>query len=163
MCWKFRNISCKTILGKSILRYFCNILYKIVEFNIHLKTGHQQISVTLFIIKSGKVLSFKFYNLSHQIYCQIYQIFGSSEQASGLQLGSGLRPKTLLKKRLQHRGFPVNFVKFLRISFFAKHLQATASDLFIYFNEYWFTLNTYIYYIKVNGSVYIANRTYRFC
>lgn len=79
MCWKFRNISCKTILSKSILRYFCNILYKIVEFNIHLKTGHQQISVTLFIIKSGKVLSFKFYNLSHQIYCQIYQIFGSSE------------------------------------------------------------------------------------
>ena len=27
---------------------------------------------------------------------------------------AGLRPATLLKKRLWHRSFPVNFVKFLR-------------------------------------------------
>ena len=33
---------------------------------------------------------------------------------------SGLRPATLLKKRLWHRYFPVNFVKFLRIPFFNK-------------------------------------------
>ena len=30
---------------------------------------------------------------------------------------AGLRPATLLKKRLWHRYFPVNFVKFLRIPF----------------------------------------------
>ena len=30
---------------------------------------------------------------------------------------AGLRPATLLKERLWHRCFPVNFVKFLRISF----------------------------------------------
>ena len=30
----------------------------------------------------------------------------------------GLRPATLFKKRLWHRYFPVNFVKFLRIAFF---------------------------------------------
>ena len=35
----------------------------------------------------------------------------------------GLRPATLLKKRLRHRCFPVNFVKFLRIPF----LQRTVS------------------------------------
>ena len=29
----------------------------------------------------------------------------------------GLRPETLLKKRLWHRCFPVNFAKFLRTSF----------------------------------------------
>ena len=35
---------------------------------------------------------------------------------------SGLRPATLLKKRLWHRCFPVNFAKFLRTSFFIEHL-----------------------------------------
>ena len=33
-----------------------------------------------------------------------------------------LRPATLLKKRLWHRSFPVNFVKFLRKPFFIEHL-----------------------------------------
>ena len=35
---------------------------------------------------------------------------------------AGLRPATLLKKRLWHRCFPVNFVEFLRTPFFIKHL-----------------------------------------
>ena len=35
---------------------------------------------------------------------------------------SGLRPATLLKKRLWHRCFPMNFVKFLRTAFFIEHL-----------------------------------------
>ena len=34
---------------------------------------------------------------------------------------AGLRPVTLLKKRLWHRCFPVNFVKFLRTPFFIEH------------------------------------------
>ena len=34
----------------------------------------------------------------------------------------GLRPATLLKKRLWRRCFPVNFVKFLRIPFLTEHL-----------------------------------------
>ena len=33
----------------------------------------------------------------------------------------GLKPATLLKKRLWHRCFPVNFVKFLRTPFFTEH------------------------------------------
>ena len=36
---------------------------------------------------------------------------------------AGLWPATSLKKRLQHRRFPVNFVKFLRTSFFIEHLR----------------------------------------
>ena len=36
---------------------------------------------------------------------------------------AGLRPATLLKKRLWHRCFPVNFAKFLRTPFFTKHLR----------------------------------------
>ena len=35
---------------------------------------------------------------------------------------TGLRPATLLKKRLWHRCFPVNFAKFLRTTFFIEHL-----------------------------------------
>ena len=38
---------------------------------------------------------------------------------------AGLRPATLLKKRLWHRCFPVNFVKFLRTPF----LQNTSARL----------------------------------
>ena len=41
---------------------------------------------------------------------------------------SGLRPATLLKKRLWHRCFPVNFAKFLRTPFLIEHLWMTASD-----------------------------------
>ena len=33
-----------------------------------------------------------------------------------------LRPATLIKKRLQHRCFPVNFVKFLRTLFLTEHV-----------------------------------------
>ena len=52
---------------------------------------------------------------------------------------AGLRPATLLKKRLWHRCFPVNFVKFLRTpflqnTFFTEHLWTTASTRSIYCN-----------------------------
>ena len=40
---------------------------------------------------------------------------------------AGLRPATLLKKRLWHRCFPVNFMKFLRTPF----LQNTSGWLFL--------------------------------
>ena len=41
---------------------------------------------------------------------------------------SGLRPATLSKKRLRHRCFPVNFVKFLRTPF----LQNTSGRLLLF-------------------------------
>ena len=40
---------------------------------------------------------------------------------------AGLRPATLLKKKLWHRRFPINFPKFLRTPFFTEDLLATAS------------------------------------
>ena len=36
---------------------------------------------------------------------------------------AGLRPATLLKKRLRHMCFPLNFAKFRRTFFVAEHLQ----------------------------------------
>ena len=41
---------------------------------------------------------------------------------------AGVRPAILLKKRLWHRCFPVNFTKFLR-TYFTEHHWATASRL----------------------------------
>ena len=51
---------------------------------------------------------------------------------------SGLRTATLLKKRLWHRCFPVNFVKFLRTPF----LQNTSSGCFSNFTLYFNVLKT---------------------
>ena len=45
----------------------------------------------------------------------------------------GLRPATLLKKRLFHRCFPVNFAKFLRTPF----LQNTSGRLLLYIHKFW--------------------------
>ena len=40
---------------------------------------------------------------------------------------AGLRPATLLKKRLWHRCFPVNFQKISKDTFFTEHLWMTVS------------------------------------
>ena len=44
---------------------------------------------------------------------------------------TGLRPATLSKKRLWHRCFPVNFVKFLRTPLFIEHLWWLPLHFFI--------------------------------
>ena len=49
---------------------------------------------------------------------------------------SHLRPAILLKKRLWPRCFPVNFLKFLRTTFFTEHVWTTASVCFIYFEVF---------------------------
>ena len=51
----------------------------------------------------------------------------------------GLRPVTTLKKRLWHRCFSVNFVKYLRNYFFIEHLWTTASKII------WFNFDKYVY------------------
>ena len=48
---------------------------------------------------------------------------------------AGLRPATLLKKRLWHWCFPVNFAKFLRTPFFTEHL-------------WWLLLNVYLMQLR---------------
>ena len=40
---------------------------------------------------------------------------------------AGLRLATLFKKRFWHKCFPVDFAKFLRISFFIEHPRVTSS------------------------------------
>ena len=50
--------------------------------------------------------------------------FTGKHMCQGLFFGkvTGLWPATLLKKRLWHRCFPVNFVKFLQTPFLTEHL-----------------------------------------
>ena len=54
---------------------------------------------------------------------------------SFLDKGAGFRPGTLLKKRLWHRCFPVNFVKSLRTPFLTEHVR-------------WLLLNVELYSIN---------------
>ena len=42
---------------------------------------------------------------------------------------AGLRPATLLRKKLWHRCFPVNFAKFLRTTFFTEQLRWLLLDI----------------------------------
>ena len=48
----------------------------------------------------------------------------------------GLRPATLLRKRLWHRCFPVNFAKFIRTPFIIEHLWWLLL-VFLYTSQCW--------------------------
>ena len=59
-----------------------------------------------------------YYYYYHYYYCCYYEAYNIQKQSW---------PATLLKKRLCHRCFPVNFAKFLRTPFLTEHLRTTAS------------------------------------
>ena len=63
---------------------------------------------------------------------------------TGKHMCHSLTPATLLKNRLWHRCFPVNFVKFLRKLFFTEHLWTT-SVKFSFFSAV-------IYLFKINNE-----------
>ena len=75
------------------------------------------------------------YRTSHQRYFVRKGVFRNFTKFTGKHLCqslffnkvAGLRPPTLLKKRLWHRCFPMNFVKFLRTPF----LQNTSGRLLL--------------------------------
>ena len=60
-----------------------------------------------------------------KVLLEISQKFTGKHLSLGLFLNkvAALRPITLLKSRLRHRCFAVNFAKFLRKPFFKEHLQ----------------------------------------
>ena len=86
---------------------------------------------------SNKVISLRSsYQATHFLHLGFFQLFSrasprfpqvrksesSNSSKVSISRSSRLRPATLLKKRLCHRCFPVNFVKFLRTPFFTEHL-----------------------------------------
>ena len=54
--------------------------------------------------------------------CSAKKVFLEISQNSQENTYASLSPATLFKKRLWHRCFPVNFVKFLRTHFAIEHL-----------------------------------------
>ena len=55
-------------------------------------------------------------------------LFSLQKQSSRGVQKKGVAPTTLFKKRLWHRCFPVNFVKFLRTPFFIDHPLVDTSE-----------------------------------
>ena len=124
---------------------------------MHLRTSHQWCSM-----KKGVLRNFT--KFPGKYLCQ--SLFSNKV--------AGLRPATLLKKRLWHWCFPVNFPKFLRTPF----LQNTSRRLLLVFslnnsqyatiisfgNNFWlelfnFTLRIFIF----SRSAYIAHELLRVC
>ena len=60
-----------------------------------------------------------------EVFCKkdVLQNFSKFTENHLFFSGDRLRPATLLKKRLWHRCFPLNFVKFLRTPFYTEHLR----------------------------------------
>ena len=84
------------------------------------------------------------YRSSHQR-CSIGNMFLDISQNSQENTCARVsRPTILLKKRLWHRCFPVNFVKFLRTSF----LQNTSGRLFLLLQNI-FSTDTRSFYISI--------------
>ena len=88
---------------------------------------------------------------------------------------SGLRPATLLKKRLQQRYFPVNFVKFSRTPFlqntsrrpFVIYLSFILQRSFVYLSEPSFVRKIdknsqfcYLFILQIHFVLYIVNAFY---
>ena len=66
---------------------------------------------------------------------------------------AALRPATLLKRRLWHRYFSVNFPKFLRTPFFTEHLWTTASEEFAFFgNVYSSCIRFYLLFFHITHT-----------
>ena len=114
------------LLKKALMEKFisCAVKFKLLLDEILIKWISVILSVS---IHSGKL----FYNKqkhSPVVFCK-KGVFRDFAKFTGKHLCQsvffnkvGLRPATLLKKRLWHRCFPVNFEKFLRTPFLTEHL-----------------------------------------
>ena len=85
---------------------FINYLTQIVPFFFFVRSSHQEV-----FCKKGVLRNFE--KLTRKHLCG--SLFFDKV--------AGLRPATLLKKRLWHRCFPVNFVRFLRTPFLTEDLR----------------------------------------
>ena len=93
-------------------------------------------SIILFFLLLTYVTSSTIFRSSRRRYSIRKGVLKSSRKFTGkhqcqslfFKKVAALRTATLLKKRLRHRCFPVNFTKFLRTPFFTVHLWVTASE-----------------------------------
>ena len=104
--------------------------------------------------KKGVLWNFLQFTEKHQ-----YQILFFNKVA-------GLRPSTLLKKRLWHMCFPVNFAKFLRTLFFIEHLWWLLLNILQHHgfpgqsaNQFSKTLTSFTY----DSQMFVSTITHDFC
>ena len=122
-----RTFFCSTYSGSEWFRNFLQSDLKLsvkifnwIKMSLFFRSSHRRCS-----LRKGVLTNFAKFTRKH-----LCQSFFFNKVA-------GLRPATLLKKRLWHRYFPVNFAKFLRTpfpqnTFSTEHLQASA---FIFYSK----------------------------
>ena len=100
---------------------FTLVLYFTVVFDHYLESSFfycMQIKIFFFQLTDPFDNIIFIYYYYYYYYCYYYEAYNIQKQSW---------PATLLKKRLCHRCFPVNFAKFLRTPFLTEHLRTTAS------------------------------------
>ena len=65
-----------------------------------------------------------------KVFLEISQNLQNLRQSLFFDKVASLMPATLLRERLWHRCFPVNYAKFLRAPFFIEHVWMRASEYF---------------------------------
>ena len=108
--------------------------------------------VLVFPSLKSKNWHFVIFDTAHNLLIKFYLIKRiSSIFLSFLAWNRSLMPATLLKKRLWHRCFPVNFAKFLRTPF----LQKTFGGWF-----WWYELTLAVIYMYIYIYIYIYKCTH---
>ena len=90
----------------------------------------KEISNQISILKPKFLITLQFRRSHREVFCKKdvlrnFTKFTGKHMCQSLFFNkvAGLRPAILLKRRLWHRSFPVNFAKFLRIIFLTEHFR----------------------------------------
>ena len=133
-------------------KHFHQILYFYVSLCHYVSTKKFQKHLFGDILQNRVVKIFAKFTEQHLC----WSLFLIKLQPSGLEL--------FLKKKLQHRCFPLNFVKFIRTPFFTEHLQTTASEICrVSFLRISFCLFGQICFGKCKSQNFICLKEQRFC
>ena len=127
---------------RHILKQTCSFSFCITTHHEKVKTVYSVFLTTFLVTLSKQIhvqFQFKFNSRSVTIQMQLPEVFCKMDVLRNFAKLTGkpvpetlfvgqTRPAPLLKKRLQHSCFPVDFTKFLRTPFLIEHLRTTPSD-----------------------------------
>ena len=104
-----------------------------------------------YVIFTGKHLCWSFF--FNKVAGLVLESLFNKVRKTLLKRDSNLRPATLLKKRLQHRCFPVNIAKFLRTAFFIEDLRWLLLKVAVYRLDHIFPVVSNANYELVTASL----------
>ena len=153
------------ILQNSCSRDCCKVYWKIhVTPNYRfflmnsMLTNFPKKSAQLFSFEFCKILktSFKHY-YTLQLFLKLFNTYRKTPVSSLFcNKVAGLRPATFLKKRLQHRCFPVNIAKFLRAPISRISANGYLYILFIIFTPFFVSLSNLVGLKKFLSTCFIS-------